>query len=96
MWPAMLFGNFQIFHIYVAKCLEKRCREINKTKLNDTLCGFHPAHNSADKNSTPQKNFEKSWEYAKNVYTCFVDHEKADDRVPRESLSEVLRSRLRC
>jgi len=40
--PAMLFGNFQIFNIYVAECLEKRCREINEPKLNDTQCGFHP------------------------------------------------------
>jgi len=92
----MLFGNFQIFNIYVAKCLEKRCREINETKLNDTLCGFYPVHNTADKNFTLQKIFKKSWEYAKNVYTCFVDLEEAYDRVPRENLSGVLRSRLRC
>jgi len=26
--PAMLFGNFQIINIYVAKCFEKRCSEI--------------------------------------------------------------------
>jgi len=28
MRPVMLFGNFQIITIYIAKCLEKRCREI--------------------------------------------------------------------
>ena len=27
--PGMFFGNFQMFNNYVAKCLEKRCREIN-------------------------------------------------------------------
>jgi len=32
----MLFGNFQIFNIYFAKCLEKIWREINEPKLNDT------------------------------------------------------------
>ena len=90
MRPAMLFRNFEIFNICVAKCLEKRCREINETKLNDNLCGFHPAHKTADKTFTPQKIFEKSWEYAKNVYTCFVDLERAYDRVPRENLSGVL------
>jgi len=31
-----------MFSTYVAKCLEKRCREINETKLNDTQCGFYP------------------------------------------------------
>jgi len=40
---------------------------------------------------TFQQIFEKSWEYAKYVYACFVDFEKAYDRVPREKLWEVLR-----
>ena len=40
MRPAMLFGNFQIINIYVAKCFVKRCREITESKLNDTQCGF--------------------------------------------------------
>ena len=30
--PAMLFRNFQMFNIYVAKCLETRCREIHEPK----------------------------------------------------------------
>ena len=33
---------------------------------------------------TFQQIFEKSWEYAKYVYACFVDFEQADNRVPRE------------
>jgi len=28
-----------------------------------------------------QQIFEKSWEYAKNLYTCFDDLERAYDRV---------------
>jgi len=34
----------------------------------------------------------QSWEYAKHVYTCFVELEKAYDRVPREKVCGVLRS----
>ena len=37
-----------------------------------------------------QQVFEKSWEYAKEVYTCFVNLEKAYDRVPRDKLLAVL------
>ena len=35
---------------------------------------------------TLQQVFEKWWKYAKEVYTCFVDHEKAYDCVPRDKL----------
>jgi len=71
--PAMLFGNFQMFNIYVAKYLEIRCREINEPKLNNTQWGFHLGQSTTDKNFTLQQIFKKSWEYAKNFYTCFVD-----------------------
>jgi len=72
-----------MFNIYVAKCLEKRWREIYEANLNDTQCGFHPGHSTTDQNFTLQQIFEKSWEYARNFSTCFVDLEKACDRVSR-------------
>ena len=37
-----------------------------------------------------QQIFEKSWEYAKEVNACFVDLEKAKDRIPRDKLWAVL------
>ena len=55
MRPAMLFENFQMFNIYVAKCLEKRCCEINEPKLNNTQCGFHPGHSTTDQISLSSK-----------------------------------------
>jgi len=51
----MLFGNFQMFNIDVAKCLEKKCREINESKLNNTQYGFHPDHSTTDQNFTLSK-----------------------------------------
>jgi len=74
-----------MFIIYFAKCLEKRCREINEPKLNDAQCGFHLGH------STTGQIFEKSREYAKNFQTCFVDLGKAHNRVPLEMLWGALR-----
>jgi len=53
--PAMLFGNFQIINIYVAKCLEKGCREISESKLNDTKCGFRPGRSTTDNISLSSK-----------------------------------------
>jgi len=35
--------------------------------------------------------FEKSWDYAKDVYTCFVELEKAYDRFSREKVCGVVR-----
>ena len=37
-----------------------------------------------------QRIFEKSWEYAKEVDACFVDLQKANDRIPRDKLWAVL------
>ena len=74
-----------------AKCLETRCREIIESKPDDTQCGSRSGRSTTDQTFTLQQIFEKSWEYAKDVYTCFVDLEKAYDRVPREKLLEVLR-----
>jgi len=44
-----------------------------------------PGHSTTDQISLSSK-FEKSWEYAKDVYTCFVNLEKAYDRVPRDRI----------
>ena len=55
MRPEMLFGNFQIINIYVAKCLEKRRREIIESKLNDTQCGFRPGRSNTDHISLSSK-----------------------------------------
>ena len=91
MRPAILFGNFLIINISIAKCLEKTCHEIIEPKLNDTQCGLRPGRSTTDQIFTLQQIFEKSWEHAKDVYTCFVDLEKAYYWVTREKLSGVFR-----
>ena len=74
-----------------AKCLEERCREIIEPELDDTQCGFRPGGSTTEQIFTLQQIFEKSLEYAEHVYTCFVDLEKAYDRVLRKMLWGLLR-----
>ena len=71
--------------VYV-KCLEKKCRGIVESKLEDDQCGFHPGRSITDQIFPLKQNFEKSWEYAKDFYACFVDLEKTCDRVLRDKL----------
>ena len=73
-----------------AKCLEKECREIVKPKLTDAHCGFQLGRSTMDQIFALQQIFEKSWEYAKEVNACFVDLEKAYDRIPKDKLWAVL------
>ena len=56
-----------------AKCLEKKCREIVESKLEDCQCGFCPGRSITDQIFTLTQIFQKSWEYAKDVFACFVD-----------------------
>ena len=69
-----------------AKVLERRCRAIVDSRVQDEQCGFRNGRSTTDQLFTLHQLFEKSWEYAKEVYMCFVDLEKAYDRVPREKL----------
>jgi len=74
-----------------AKFFVKRYREIIEPKLEDTRCGFLPSRSTTDQIFTSQQMIEKSWKYGKDFYTCFVDHEKAQDWVPREKPWETFR-----
>ena len=69
-----------------AECLERKCREIEESKLEDgQWCGFRPER------STTNQIFQKSREYGKDLFACFVDFEKAYDRVYRDKLRKVLK-----
>jgi len=64
----MFFENFRINDIYVAKCLEKRCRKITEPMLNDIQCGFRPGRSTTDQFFTPQQIFKKPLEHAEDIY----------------------------
>ena len=73
-----------------AKCLERKCREILESKLEDGQCGFYPGRSTTNQIFTLKQIFEKSWEHGKHLFACFVDLKKAYDRVPRDKLWKVL------
>ena len=61
-----------------------------ESKLEDGQCGFCPGRSTTDQIFTLKQIFEKSWEYGKDLFACFVDFEKACDQVPRDKLWKVL------
>ena len=74
-----------------AKYLERKYQEIVESKLEDDHCGFRPGRSTTDQFFTLRQIFEKSWEYGKDLFACFVDLEKAYNRVLRDELWKVLR-----
>ena len=62
-----------------SKVLERRCRQIAESKIQDEQCGFRPGRSTTDQLFTLRVLFEKSWEYAHPIFCCFIDMEKAYD-----------------
>ena len=62
-----------------------------ESKLEDGQGGFRSGCSTTDQIFTLKQIFEKSWEYNKDLFACFVDLEKAFDQIPRDKLWKVLR-----
>jgi hypothetical protein len=75
----------------VERIFERRSREV--VKVNDVQCGFMPGKGTIDALFMVRMLQEKYDRKNKKLYMCFVDLEKAFDRVPREVIRWALKKK---
>jgi hypothetical protein len=75
------------------RLFERRLRAV--VEVNDMQCGFMPGKGTIDALFMVRMLQEKYDRKKKKLYMCFVDLEKAFDRVPREVIRWALRKKMR-
>ena len=73
------------------RILEPRPRSQVENTLSESQCGFTPGRGTVDQIAALRLFLEKSWEHAIiDQHICFLDLEKAFDRVPREKMWKAI------
>lgn len=69
--------------VHIINC---RLSKLAEKYLPESQCDFRPGRDTNDAMFVVKQLQEKSLEHQRPLYICFVDLEKAFDRVPREAL----------
>ncbi|KAI8511727.1 hypothetical protein Bbelb_108270 [Branchiostoma belcheri] len=72
------------------RILERRLRNRVESQLDESQCGFRPNRGTVDQIAALRLFLEKSWEHCIEQHVCFLDLEKAFDRVPRDKMWRVI------
>ena len=72
------------------KILDRRVKVIMEQHMSECQAGFRQGRGTIDQISALRMYMEKSWEYNLTKCVCFVDLEKAFDRIPRAKMWGVL------
>ena len=73
------------------KILQARLQQYVNRELPDVQAGFRNGRGTRDQIANIHWLIEKTKEFQKNIYFCFIDHAKAFDCVDRNKLWKILK-----
>ena len=73
------------------KILQARLQQYVNCELPDVQAGFRKGRGTRDQIANIRWIFEKSREFQKNIYFCFIDYYKAFDCVDHHKLGKILK-----
>ena len=73
------------------KILKARLQEYVNCELPDVQAGFRKGRGTRDQIANIRWIIEKTGEFQKNIYFCFIDYAKAFDCVDHKKLWKILR-----
>ena len=74
----------------ILKILQARLQQYMNHELPDVQAGFRRGRGTKDRIANICWIIEKSREFQKNIYFCFIDYVKAFDRVDHNKLWKIL------
>ena len=73
------------------KILHARLQQYMNHEIPDVQAGFRKSRGTKDQIANIRKIIEKTRDFQKNIYFCFIDYAKAFDCVDRNKLWNILR-----